>query len=482
VIWSEDVGGRTKNLLLNPDGSPILDSRGNQINYLTGWGTALYYTRWDGKMWLPPVDILISSEGYMMYPEAVVDPRGTLHLVWIGGFTRQAKLYYSRAPASKADLAQEWSKPVPLAEPLVQAYYMVNIAVDSEGGLHILYFLIGNAPGVYVINSFDGGDTWSDPILLYNINSSTGEDEGASTMKILADQAGRLHATWTRYDISGNGKDILYSQSRDQGKTWTEPLDVAVWQLGLYEVDWLSVGVIGDEIHLVWEGGERAYLNERISTDGGLTWGKPHQILANLVGENGFADMVTDSANQMHMLIVKRGVNAYWMYALWYTSWEEDHWRDPIALGTTNPNLYSIAGTYYEGSNLDLLHGTFTGNGMRYQKSAIVNGNELFVILVNEWDGEIWSTRATLSSPFNPPQTYPQPTATPAPTAIPTTVVQQTANPISREQLDRKPPTQENNPGDLVMMGVLPAVLLVIGSLAYARIRKRNQQDNMKEV
>jgi hypothetical protein len=124
-----------------------------------------------------------------------------------------------------------------------------------------------------------------------------------------------------------------------------------------------------------------------------------------------------------------------------------------------------------------MLRGTFTGNGMRYQRSAIVNGNELFVVLVNEWDGEIWSSHTTLSSPFIPPQTYPQSTPTPAPTPYTTAVVQQTANPPSREIVEGKPSTKDSNPGDLVMIGTLPAVILVIGFLAYARIRKRNQAD-----
>jgi len=46
-------------------------------------------------------------------------------------------------------------------------------------------------------------------------------------------------------------------------------------------------------------------LNERISLDGGQSWGANQRILPNLVGENGFANLVVDSSNQMHMLVVK---------------------------------------------------------------------------------------------------------------------------------------------------------------------------------
>jgi hypothetical protein len=142
---------------------------------------------------------------------------------------------------------------------------------------------------------------------LYNTYGASGE-EGVSNTRLVADGKGRLHATWTRFGADGNGKGIYYAQSRDFGRTWSKPLAVAVWQPGWYEVDWLAVGVVEDEIHLVWEGSDViAFLNERISRDGGVTWSEPQRILPNLRGENGFADLVVDSANHLNLLVVLRG-------------------------------------------------------------------------------------------------------------------------------------------------------------------------------
>jgi len=72
-------------------------------------------------------------------------------------------------------------------------------------------------------------------------------------MRIITDLKNRLHVTWTLYGEEGNGIAIYYSQSLDNGKTWSKPFEVAAWRPGWYETDWLVSGVLGDEIHLIWK-------------------------------------------------------------------------------------------------------------------------------------------------------------------------------------------------------------------------------------
>lgn len=470
VLWSEDVGGTTRNLQFQQDGSPLLDSRGNQINNLTASGNTLFYTRWDGKKWLDPTDVQINSSGLAQYPEAVVDLHGILHVVWVSTEGDLARLYYSRVPADQAESAHAWPEPVLLAEPILFAYYPADIATDPTGGLHVLYAQLGIEPGAYIINSLDGGNTWSDPLRLYSTTDAKGAQEGVSNMRIVADGKGRLHATWSRYGADGNGKGIYYSQSSDLGRTWSKPQEVAVWQPGWYEVDWLSVGAVEDEIHLVWEGSaEVAALNERISHDGGLTWGQPHRILSKLVGENGFADLVVDSDNQLHMLWVQRGDADSIAHGVWYTSWNKDYWQDPILLGGSVSDLYARVDQLSPSALKNLMRGTFTGGGLRYPKAAIVNGNQLFVVVVNESDGDIWSSHTTLPAPSIPAKPYPQPTAMPTPTSTPLTRTVPTPTLVARD-LNSDAPVKSASAGDPILIGVLPALLLIVGILVYIRI------------
>jgi hypothetical protein len=482
VLWSEDVGGITNNPMLNANGVPAIDSRGNQINYLYNAGNTLFYSRWDGVEWLAPIDIQVNTAGLIEYPRAAVDHNGILHVVWGASEGQSVRVMYSQVPAISADQNQEWSKPVVLVEQSLAAYYPFDIAIDSKDSLHLLYFQLGENSGVFVINSADGGNAWSNPTQLYQTQDPAGSNEGVSPTSLVIDAKDRLHATWTLYDSTGNGKAIFYSQSSDFGDTWTQPYEVAKWHPGWYETDWLSTGVVGDEIHLSWEGGEVAYQNERLSTDGGRTWSENQVILPNLVGENGFANYVVDSSNLLHLLVVKRADPNSFAQGVWHTTWDQDHWIDPELLGTRNLLLYEKAGKLDPQSLETITQGTFTGNGLRYQMSTIVNGNQLFVVVVNEFDGEIWSSHTTLGAPYISPKPYPFPTAsidlmpsaTPQITTTPTVQSIETYTPTPQTQPGETAQDSGIQTSDLVLFGVLPAAIIVIGIIAYIMIFKRS--------
>jgi hypothetical protein len=469
VFWSEDVGGVTKNPILDADGTPMIDPMGRQINYLTNSGNTIFYAHWDGNNWSEPVDVQFSNTGLLQYPQAVVDNEGVLHLVWVAGEGLAAKVYYSKVFVSQADSANDWSQPVALVQPTLFAFYPMAIAADQSGGLHLLYTQLGDGPGVYVINSFDGGNTWSQPIPISTTFDPTGRTDGASTLQLTVDKKDRIYASWTRYDVTGNGREIYFAQSLDQGRTWSAPFQVAKWQPGWYEVDWLSVGVIGDEIHLTWEGSSRtANINERISHDGGQTWGSPSQIFPNLVGENGFSKMVVDNADQLHLLTVNRADPDSITNGLWYSTWSKNHWSDPILVGTQFGNLYNLVKRLKPSELEELLHGTLTGNGIRYPQAVVVNGNQLFAVVANEYDGEIWSSHTNLAAPFISPAPYPtpKPTSTPTPTSEPQSAYATTV-PMQLPKIDLTN-TSQPNPGESVFLGVIPAFLLVSILFLYA--------------
>jgi hypothetical protein len=474
VLWSEDVNGKTSNLQLNTDGSPLLDSRGNKVNYLTETGNTLFYTRWDGNKWLDPIDVQINPGGRIQYPQASVDLQGILHVVWVATEGENARLYYSQAQASKAESVQEWTRPTVLAENILYASYPVDIATDVTGGIHVLFSRIGDEPGAYVINSDDGGKTWSNPVELYRTYDSSSTLEGISHTRLIVDKKGRLHATLTRYGSDGNGKGIYYLQSQDLGRTWSKPFEVAIWQPGWYEVDWLSVGVAGDDIHLVWEGSSSiAFVNERISNDGGVTWNAPHQILAKLRGANGFPALVTDSANQLHMLYVQRGDPDSISQGIWYTSWNKDHWQDPYLIGSSNYDIYAAVDKLPASSLRNMMRGVLTGNGLRYVRSTVVNGNELFTIVVNEWDGEIWSSHMKTMASAVKPRPYDQLALTPPQVTIITPQQTSVTEIVPIKQINQVGRKLDTNIGDPILIGSIPVVLLVMGTLLYVLAVKR---------
>jgi hypothetical protein len=478
VLWVEDSGGETNNLLFNADGTPQLDFRGRHINLLAESGNTLSYTRWDGQKWLIPTEVQVSSAGRLNFPSAAVDTRGILHVIWFAGPGREQDMFYSSAPADSAEQLRSWSQPVILTGDILTAYYPSTLTADSTGGLHIAYYQVGANPGVFSISSFDGGQSWEDPVQIYANFSTTGDEDGSMPVRLMVDAEDRLHATWTRYDLSGNGKAVYYAQSLDQGQTWSEPFEVATWRNGLYEMDWLSAGVSGDEIHLVWEGGERAFTNERVSYDGGLTWTEPQRIMNRLVGENGYAELVTDSAGGVHLIVVKRiDGNGIIVYGPWYSTFENGFWKSPYMIGVPSPSLYDQISQMQASTVLSLMQGTIMGDGLRYPRSVIVNGNELFLALVNEFDGEIYATRLILDTPALATEGFeaeiavtPQTPTDTAPIAEVEPTPQATIAPAFSTE-----PEEISNSGiqRSIYLSLIPVIALVLGAGIYSVFARR---------
>lgn len=469
VVWSDDLGGKTRNLRYSQDGTPILDYRGKHVNYLTEAGNTLFYSNWDGEKWTSPVDIHSYPSSNLTFSDIAVDSKGMLHLVWTMATAERVDLMYSQVPGDSGRSVQAWSTPVLLATGLFAYYIPIGITADPADGLHILYYKIGGNPGVFSISSFDGGKIWSDPVQLYANNSSDGREDGSQPLRISADDQGRLHAAWTVYAQDGNGKDVYYAQSVDQGMTWGTPFRVASKQQGWYEVDWLSIGVVGERIHAVWEGGPLAFTNERISPDGGQSWGTARRILPLLVGENGWSDLVTDSQGILHQLLVKRigAAGGSQIYALWHSQYVDDHWSIPVIVGLADQDVYNSASTLTRGEVNNLLAGTIMEDGLRYQRSVILNGNELFVVIVNEYDGEIYAARTILNAPRTAPD--PLPTELPAAIAQPTSATLPALEPTATLSFDRNIDDSTMNPGTLVIASIAPVLLLVLGLFIYRK-------------
>ncbi|HEX9012350.1 MAG TPA: sialidase family protein [Anaerolineaceae bacterium] len=476
VFWVEDVGGVTRRLVDGPDGTPILDYRGKPVNLLTDQGNTIYYTRWNGRQWIQPVDVATVLQGHVYFPSAAVDQQGTLHLIWTQGDSQNTTLMYSRVSADRAEVVQEWSKPVPLANPVLVYENPAWLAVDSQDGLHIVYFQVGPNPGVYEMNSFDGGDSWSNPTQLYANASQTGNGDGSMPVRLMVDQKDRLHATWTVFDKSGNGKSIYYARSTDRGKTWSKPFLISAWQPGYYEVDWLSAGASGDTLYMNWEGGTQSFDNERISPDGGLTWGPEKQIFPNLVGENGWADLVTDSSGRLNLLLVKRtGGLSGTVYGMWYSQLRGGMWDTPRLVGDQNFDFYNSTRNLDDAGIRKLLSSTINGDGLRYQRAAVVSGNELFVVVVNEHDGEIYSAHMLLDSPAIPPQPYPSrpaPTAAAAPVQTPTAAAPQPTLAVSKFVDPNRKMTL--SPSGIFTYSMVPVVLLVLVMVASRNLFHRS--------
>jgi len=439
VFWSEEVGGES-----------IYGIPKALINN----GNTIMYTRWDGKSWTPPIDILlVPGDDVATYVAVAVDADNWLHVIWSG----QSSIYYSKAPAWQADSAHSWSQPAPVADGNARSQWESDIVASPDGKLHIVYATGGSDPSIYHILSEDAGATWeestriSEPLDLL--------EEGVSNSRICIDGAGRLHVAWQTNQEEGFGQSAYYARSLDNGATWSTPYQLGYRQPGDYGVTFPSIACVGEgEIHIINVGGAWHYGRyEHISRDGGETWSPPNHILTELEGVNGYTYLLADSNLQKHLITTMR-TQAEQQGGTFYARGLENGGWGPLDLAVPEADD--------------------TGPGAHWTATAMRLGNEIHVLWNTNFTdkaGEIWHTRGIIpgvpQQPAQPPPGDELVTPEPAPVAT----VAAASLPIVHDTSQMPPTTVSGefatsiSPVTFVLITVVP-VLLFLAAIVVHRM------------
>jgi hypothetical protein len=317
VIWSEDMSGKP----MRPQ-DPLPS------------GTSLFYSRWDGELWTEPNDILsVPDDAIADFPSVTIDSNNWLHVVWSG----QRKIYHSSAPSWQAYSAQAWSKPVVLTENSARSAWMNSIAADNANGdLYVAYATRGQEAGVYYTRKAGGDTEWTAPVQLSAALDVL--EDGFSSVKIILDGAGSLHAVWQTYQSEGFGQAIYYARSTDHGETWSQAIQLAYREPNDFDVGLPYIVATGNsELHLIYQAGSKSIGRyHRISRDGGATWTDPINILTDMEGINGYIVPLVDGSGRMHLIVNMRTRDTQ-VVGIYYSSWLETGWSPVLPLATDAP-------------------------------------------------------------------------------------------------------------------------------------------------
>lgn len=452
LFWAEKVTGEADTPPMIPD--------------------AVMVATWDGAAWSEPVDIFLSpgdmANRRIGAPQAVLDQQGVIHLVWIGpDFT----MYYSSANAAEASSARAWRKPVLLASDQSGTQFSTAIAYEAPHTLHLAYasgsggMAVGDKRtnrAISTIRSDDGGATWSEP---FDIFTFSDPNRGGSNVRLITGQSGQVYATWTEWDLTGNGQVVYFARSLDSGLTWDRPVLLDEREELDYERDWTNLAVLDDQrLVALWEGGFRAYPQAQYSTDGGVSWTEPIDTFYWLIADNGFAQFVQDSAQRTHVFLLRRIREGFedkcnlfagctsTGAAIWHSVWEEEtRWREPAPLLFSEDNYLSAA-----------ISG---GNQLTLAWSAILDPE----IKVMHCQIEGAAAAAPAPLPTRTPTPQPEPTVTasagiePAPASLP----MPTAGPF-----EPTPPTPRDSPAIALLYFLAPWTVVVALTLLITRRRR----------
>jgi hypothetical protein len=305
---------------------------------------SLFASVWDGQAWSQAVQVLDSPStdqkgGVSDYatmaeqPSLAGDGADLLHAVWVSG--PGGILYYSKVILKDALSAQDWSMPVALSIPSHLVSWPEILANQQGNSLYVIYAVPYNEKrGIYLLQSNNGGTTWSQPTLVFDAATAgwLSADKPQLTFDVTS---GVLHAVWLRSELPG-GVDpsaVYYANSVDNGKTWTKPV-----QLATGNVDWPRITVPAANQVLVTWNDKQASDNthaaapmsvwERSSSDGGIQWTDASRV-PGFEHVSGSVDVVSDQAGIVHYTGV--GMNSDGESSLLYAQKAGGIWNEQDA-------------------------------------------------------------------------------------------------------------------------------------------------------
>lgn len=241
--WSKPISLATP---VNQQTHFATDARGNlYIAYAdTAMGEIFFlYSLDGGNSWSDPVKIpsvLKQPDEYSLYPRLSVGQSGRIHLVWNVLPWPGRSIWYSYSD----DHGQTWHAPVKIDDINSGKYredfgpIVPNVQTRGENEVHIVW---DGAPTVERnhVFSMDGGETWSQPDIVFPEISLSGR---AGWNEMAVDSAGTLHVV----SILGP----LHSSWDGQG--WIASQDIATRNyLGDGEMMRLVIG-LGNQLSVVW--------------------------------------------------------------------------------------------------------------------------------------------------------------------------------------------------------------------------------------
>jgi predicted neuraminidase len=329
--WAEPVNLSHSGAATDP--TMVVDAQGTfHIIWLDRFNGPTY-TEGDGENWEPPVLVRLpfgsldesSLTSILFKPLLIPDSAGNIHAFWRNA---DSKLIYSHVPAS-GFAASQWSESTILDDSAVD----LNVAIDAQDRLYLSYVRKNDTTelpaGIYYRQSSDLGNTWSAPTLLYQSAYFRALSEQDAHVQIATASAADGQSVYVVWDNRPRGQVFLI-ESSDGGNSWSEPEEVGIAgeSAGGAIRSNLAVYARGEKVLLLWQTGQPetgCTQNYQWSLDGSATWQPRQSISAGSLGCPQEIQIMDGNDGPIFLATSSQG-NFSQVFLL---AWDGTQWSDP---------------------------------------------------------------------------------------------------------------------------------------------------------
>lgn len=227
----------------------------------------------------PPFSETDGVESFTGYLPTLVADDDRLYAFWVD---EDATLHFSRSRIPTAVDAANWLLAISLSDSVTG----FDTVVDSNGRLHLTYIkraASNDAPtGVYYRSSDDLGDTWTEPVQLFQSNYLRSISQEESNVQIAVSANNQVYVVWDNPLV----EMVYLARSHNRGDDWGEAelidkrqLDDALESPGPGKI---TVLARDGEVHLAWQGGHTprtCSIYHMVSQDDGDSWSDVMTVL-----------------------------------------------------------------------------------------------------------------------------------------------------------------------------------------------------------
>jgi hypothetical protein len=312
----------TSSVAITLGSSIVTDEAGNahlvwsEIEDVNSEGALLQYARSDNVTWSPAQTIVGPPVHYVVNPSITIY-QDRLFVAWSDQSSGEIQVV--SAPAERAINPREWSSPVTIQLPRL-AGSSPDILAGPDGTLYLAFAIsINEQRGIYLVQSEDGGSTWSEPATVFDA-----VDAGwpmVDEPKLTISDDGTLHLIFSRYTANNRSVGVYYALSTNGGTEWTEADSVSEAGISFKDIFATKTGIV----HMIWLESNSSHSIWHAYFDNPEERWENRRSVQTSVTKPEVSGLLEDANGDIHLLQVAKEGRAGMTLKHWL--WNEPQWN-----------------------------------------------------------------------------------------------------------------------------------------------------------